>query len=225
MTVRFPKLVLCDLDGTLVDSVPDLGYAVDEMMTQLALPKRGTEQVRHWVGNGMERLIKRALVGQLEGEPTTALYQQALPLFQAAYAICNGRHSVVYPGVQVGLTWLKSQAFPLACITNKPQQFTLPLLKMLALEDFFRLVISGDTLPQKKPDPLPLLHAAEFFGVEPTQALMIGDSINDVQAARAAGFQVICVSYGYNHGQDIRLAHPEAVIDSLTELPLLLKNG
>jgi len=223
MTLRLPELVLCDLDGTLVDSIPDLGYAIDEMMTHLSLPKHGVEKIRHWVGNGMERLIKRALVGQMMGEPEESLFQQALPLFKQAYNECNGRHSVIYPGVREGLAWLKSQGFKLACITNKPEQFTLPLLKMVGFYDDFRLIISGDTLPQKKPDPLPLRYAAEFFKVKAMNALMIGDSINDVQAARAAGFQVICVSYGYNHGQDIRIAQPDAVIDSLAELPKLLK--
>jgi phosphoglycolate phosphatase len=173
----------------------------------------------------MERLVKRALVGQLEGEPEETLFQQAIPLFKQIYDECNGRHSIVYAGVHEGLAWLKSQGFKLACITNKPEQFTLPLLKMVKLYDTFRLIISGDTLPQKKPHPLPLQYAAEFFSVDPMNALMIGDSINDVQAARAAGFRVICVSYGYNHGQDIHLAQPDAVVDSLAELPTLFSKN
>jgi len=107
-------------------------------------------------------------------------------------------------------------------VTNKAAQFTEPLLRDLGIAGFFPIVISGDTLPKKKPDPLPLLHAADFFGVAPSAALMIGDSISDVKAARAAGFQIICMSYGYNHGQDIREAHPDAVIDSMAELPQLL---
>ena len=110
----------------------------------------------------------------------------------------------------------------MGCITNKAAAFTEPLLKDLAIYDYFQIVVSGDTLPVKKPDPLPLLHAAQFFRVEPSGALMVGDSISDVKAARAAGFQVVCVSYGYNHGQDIRDAHPDAVIDSLAQLSTLL---
>jgi len=221
MTLHNPKLILIDLDGTLIDTVPDLANAVNGMMSQLGLPRRGEEQVRHWVGNGIERLVKRALLNQFSGEPAEKLYQTALECFKELYAQCNGHHSVLFPGVRDGLEGLLSQEYQLACITNKAGQFAKPLLKALNLYDYFRLVICGDSLPKKKPDPLPLRHAADFFQVEPHHALMIGDSINDVQAARAAGFQIICVSYGYNHGEDIREAKPDAVIDSLTQLPFL----
>jgi len=218
MTVSNPELILIDLDGTLIDTVPDLAYAIDGMMSQLDLPQRGEEKVRRWVGNGIERLVKRALLDSDEGEPDDKLFQSALHLFKVVYAECNGRHSTLFPGVREGLDWLKSQNAVLACITNKAEQFTTPLLKAFKIDQDFKLVISGDSLPKKKPDPLPLLHAAEFFKVEPHKALMLGDSINDVQAARAAGFQIICVSYGYNHGEDIRKANPDAVIDSFAQL-------
>ncbi len=217
-TLQAPELVLIDLDGTLIDTVPDLAYAIDGMMSQLDRPQRGEEKVRRWVGNGIERLVKRALLDADEGEPEPELFQSGLNLFQVLYASINGCHSKLYPGVLEGLSWLKSQNTVLACITNKAEQFTLPLLTDLKLRDYFELVISGDSLPKKKPDPLPLLYAAEHFKVEPHKALMLGDSINDVQAARAAGFKVICVSYGYNHGQDIRTAKPDVVIDSLAQL-------
>ncbi|MGD8526885.1 MAG: HAD-IA family hydrolase, partial [Thioalkalispiraceae bacterium] len=108
------------------------------------------------------------------------------------------------------------------CVTNKAAQFTIPLLKDLGVHDDFSIIICGDTLEKKKPDPLPLLHAAEFFGVKPENAMMLGDSISDVKASRAAGFQIVCMSYGYNHGVDIRDAHPDAVIDSMAELPDIL---
>ncbi|HEC85900.1 MAG: phosphoglycolate phosphatase [Candidatus Parabeggiatoa sp. nov. 2] len=214
-----PKLVLIDLDGTLIDTAPDLAYAIDGMMSQLDLPQRGVEKVRRWIGNGIERLVKRALLDNDEGEPDEELFQSGLHLFKVIYGQINGRLSTLYPGVREGLEWLSEQQYQLACITNKAEQFTTPLLKILELEHHFRLIISGDSLPKKKPDPLPLLHAAEFFKIEPHNALMLGDSINDVIAARAAGFQIICVSYGYNHGEDIRTANPAAVIDSLAQLP------
>lgn len=214
-----PKLILSDLDGTMIDSVPDLSDAVDAMMQQLGLPACGEANVRCWVGNGVERLVKRALVGQMEGEPEMALFERALPLFKQIYAEYNGKRSQLYPGVKTGLDWLKQQGYPLACITNKPEQFTLPLLKALHLEPLFELILSGDSLPEKKPHPLPLLHAAQRFQTDPHEALMLGDSVNDVRAARAAGFHIICVSYGYNHGEDIREAQPDAVIDSFTQLP------
>jgi phosphoglycolate phosphatase len=216
--LRVPQLILLDLDGTLVDSVPDLAFAVDSMMQQLHLPKRGIASVREWVGNGMERLIKRALVNDMHGEPDEALFQRALPLFKHAYNQCNGHHSLLYPNVKTTLQYLHDHAFLMACITNKPRQFTEPLLEQLGIAHFFNLILSGDSLPSKKPDPLPLIHATQHFNVLPQNCVMIGDSKNDVQAARAAHLQVICVSYGYNHGEDIRLSHPDAVLDDFGEL-------
>lgn len=224
MSLQKPQLVLIDLDGTLINTVPDLSYAIDGMMSHLDLPQRGEDKVRRWIGNGVDRLVKCALLDQTDGEPEDDLFQSALRLFKVLYAECNGQHSALYPGVREGLDWLKNQGYPLVCITNKAEEFTLPLLKALAVYDDFGLVISGDSLPKKKPDPLPLLHAAEHFQVEPHHSLMIGDSVNDVQAARAAGFQIITVSYGYNHGEDIRLAEPDVVIDSLAELPQIIDN-
>ncbi len=217
-----PQMVLIDVDGTLVDSVPDLAFCVDATMDQLGLPRRGESEVRLWVGNGVERLVRRALIGTLDGEPDEALFNQAYPIYLELYEANVSERSVLYPGVREGLAWLKQQGFKLGCVTNKAAQFTLPLLKNLGVYDDFGIVICGDTLPQKKPDPAPLLHAAKHFGVSPQQSLMLGDSVSDVQAARAAGFKIICMSYGYNHGQDIRTAHPDAVIDSMAELPKFL---
>jgi phosphoglycolate phosphatase len=216
--VKKPRLILFDLDGTLVDSVPDLARCIDGMMAQLARPVWGETRVREWVGNGVERLVKRALVGQLAGEPEAAEYARALPLFMALYQHYNGQHSRLYPGVQPALERLKQAGYRLACVTNKAEQFTRPLLRALGIHDYFSLITSGDSLPEKKPHPLPLLHSAEHFGLSPTDALMVGDSSNDVQAARAAGFAIVCVPYGYNHGVDIRDSEPDAVIDSLEQL-------
>jgi phosphoglycolate phosphatase len=217
-----PKLILIDLDGTLVDSVPDLALCVDEMMAGIGRPPHGEAKVRDWVGNGVERLVKRALVGQLEGEPDQAEFERAYPLFLELYARHNGERSRLYPGVREGLDRLAAGDGQLGCVTNKAAQFTEPLLEALGIRDYFSIVISGDTLTRKKPDPLPLLHAAEHFGIDPQDALMLGDSVSDVRAARAAGFGVVCVSYGYNHGRDIGEAGPDKVIDSFTELNNLL---
>jgi len=213
-----PSMILIDLDGTLVDSVPDLAYCVDELMTRLGRPPYGEAAVRNWVGNGVERLVRRALIGQLDGEPSDADFDRAYPIFLELYSENTSKRSVLYPGVREGLDYLLTNGYPLGCVTNKAAQFTLPLLKDLGILDAFGLVVSGDTLPEKKPHPAPLLHAASHFGVGPSKALMIGDSVSDVKAARAAGFQIVCMSYGYNHGQDIRLAEPDAVIDSMAEL-------
>ena len=219
-----PEMILIDVDGTLVDSVPDLAYCVDEMMKALDRPPHGEERVRDWVGNGVERLVRRALVGQLEGEPSDDDYDRAYPLFLELYADNTSKRSRLYPGIREGLDTLKGAGFRLGCVTNKAARFTEPLLRDLGVRDDFEIVVSGDTLPQKKPDPAPLLHAARFFGVAPERALMVGDSISDVKAARAAGFRIVCMSYGYNHGLDIRDFGPDAVIDSLVELPPFLQD-
>ena len=222
MSLKKPEMILIDVDGTLVDSVPDLAYCVDEMMKQLDRPTYGEDMVRNWVGNGVERLVRRALIGQLNGEPEDADFERAYPIFIELYAENTSKRSVLYPGVREGLEFLQREGYRLGCVTNKAAQFTIPLLQDLGVYDKFEIVISGDTLPKKKPDPLPLLHAAEHFKADPSKALMIGDSQSDVKAARAAGFQIVCMSYGYNHGEDIRTYHPDAVIDSMVELEGLL---
>ncbi len=213
---------MIDLDGTLVDSVPDLAWCVDEMMKAIGFPARGEDKVRHWVGNGVPRLIERALTDDLNGQPDPALYEQAAPIFFALYAEHTCTRSQLYPHVKEGLDYLQSQGIPLGCVTNKNAQFTLPILTQLSIRDFFAIIISGDTLPQKKPDPAPLLHGANFFGAEPSRCLLIGDSVSDVKAARAAGFHIICMQDGYNHGIDIHTAEPDAVIADFSELKQLI---
>lgn len=225
MALRRPEMILIDLDGTLIDSVPDLAYCVDEMMAELGMPRRGEDAVRQWVGNGIERLVQRALTNDLDAMPEEALYEKALPVFKALYAENTSGRSQVYPGVVEGLNYLKDSGYRIACVTNKAEQFTLPLLKDLGLYDCFELVVSGDTTPKKKPDPMPLLYAAEKFGAHPDACLMIGDSQSDVKAARAARFQIVCMTYGYNHGEDIRQYEPDAVIDSMVELKVLLEEA
>jgi phosphoglycolate phosphatase len=220
--IKKPEMILIDVDGTLVDSVPDLTWCVDEMLKQLGMPVHGEAKVREWVGNGVERLVRRALIGQLEGEPDEELFHKAYPVFLELYAENTSKRSQLYPGVLEGLAFLKAEGYQIGCVTNKAARFTEPLLKDLGIDNYFSIVISGDTLPEKKPDPMPLLHAANYFGTAPQDALMIGDSISDVKAARAAGFQIACMTYGYNHGVDIREANPDAVMDSMAELPTLL---
>ncbi|MFN3786079.1 MAG: phosphoglycolate phosphatase [Thiothrix sp.] len=217
------KMVLIDVDGTLVDSVPDLAFCVDEMLKQLQMPVRGEAAVRQWVGNGVQRLVERALTNALDGYPDTTLFERAMPIFMDLYAENTSKRSRLYDGVLEGLDFLQScKGLKIGCVTNKAAQFTHPLLQDLGIFDRFAIIISGDTLPEKKPHPLPLLHAAETFNVSPADSLMIGDSKSDVTAARAAGFQIICVTYGYNHGEDIRHYHPDAVIDSMAELHNLI---
>jgi len=222
MKLNKPEMILIDVDGTLVDSVPDLAYCVDEMMKALDMPVHGEIAVRNWVGNGVERLVRRALIGQLDGEPEEALFEKAYPLFLDLYTANTSQRSCLYPGVREGLDYMKSANYMLGCVTNKAAQFTIPLLRDLGIHDDFANIVCGDTLAKKKPDPLPLLHSAEVLGVSPEKSLMLGDSVSDVKAARAAGFQIVCMSYGYNHGVDIRESNPDAVIDSMMELKDLL---
>jgi phosphoglycolate phosphatase len=223
--LKKPKLILIDVDGTLVDSVPDLAYCVNEMMKRMDMPERSEADIRNWVGNGVERLVRRALIGQLDGEPDEDLFRQAYPLFLDLYAENTSKRSELYPGVLDGLSRLREAGYILGSVTNKASQFTIPLLKDLGIHDDFAVVVAGDTLEKKKPDPEPLLYAAERMGVDPADCLMVGDSISDVKAARAAGFQIVCMPYGYNHGEDIRDAKPDAVIDSLAHLDTLLSNA
>lgn len=219
-----PKLVLIDLDGTLVDSVPDLSYSVDQTMLALGLPARGEAAVRTWVGNGVKTLVERALTNDLHQAADPIALEQALAVFMDIYAENTSQRSRIYPGVLEGLDFLQTcNPLKIACVTNKAAQFTHKLLRDLGIIERFALIVSGDTLPEKKPHPLPLLYTAEQLGVEPADSLMLGDSKSDVKAARAAGFKIITVSYGYNHGEDIRDYHPDAVIDSFQELTTLIQ--
>ena len=218
-----PKLIMFDFDGTLVDSVPDLAFCIDETMKQYGLPARGEMATRKWVGNGAMRLVQRALSNDMAGKVTDEALADAMPVFLELYADNVSERSRLYPGVLEGLNYFGSiPEVTIGCVTNKPEAFTVPLLKSLGILDRFSIVLSGDSLSEKKPHPLPLLHAAETFGVKPEEGLMVGDSKTDVNAARAANFKVICVSYGYNHGVDIREHNPDAVIDSMVELKVAL---
>ena len=214
-----PSFVLIDLDGTLIDSVPDLAYCVDEMMKVLDMPVRGETAVRDWVGNGVQRLVERALINAVEGMPEAELFEKAYPIFLDLYEKNNAIRSCVYEGVVDGIEWMKAQGYRVACVTNKAEAFTLPLLKDKGLLEYFEVVVSGDTCEKKKPDPMPLHHAAKLMNVSAENALMIGDSKSDVNAARAAGFHIFAMTYGYNHGEDIRNYHPDVVMDSFAELP------
>ncbi len=217
-----PKLVLIDLDGTLVDSVPDLAYCVDEMMKVLGKAPWGIDKVRTWVGNGVDRLVMRALTDTLWDDPSEEVFNQAQPIFMDLYAKNTSGRSCLYDGVVEGIDYLKANGFKVGCVTNKAEAFTVPLLKDMGIFNKFDIVVSGDTTPKKKPDPMPLLYAAEKMGEQPADCLMVGDSMHDVEAARNAGFAVVSVPYGYNHGIDIREANPDAVIDSLAELKNLI---
>lgn len=215
---ELPRLVMFDLDGTLVDSVPDLAAAVDKTLHDLGRPSAGVNKVRDWVGNGARVLVRRALAGGLEhAHVDDAQAEQALELFMQHYA-ANHALTQVYFGVKPTLDWLREQQVELAIVTNKPERFVAPLLDEKGLGGYFRWIVGGDTLPQQKPDPAALRHVLRLARVEPAQALFVGDSRNDVRAAKAAGVPCVALSYGYNHGRPIAEEHPAQVLDCLSGL-------
>ncbi|WP_312170387.1 phosphoglycolate phosphatase [Stutzerimonas kunmingensis] len=213
-----PRLVMFDLDGTLMDSVPDLAAAVDKMLMLLGREPAGIERVRDWVGNGSRVLVRRALAGGLNHDGVAdELADEALALFMQAYA---GGHELtaVYPGVRECLDWLREREVKLAIITNKPAQFIEPLLEEKGLAGYFDWLVGGDTLPQQKPDPAALFWVMDKAGVAPGESLFVGDSRNDVRAAKAATVPCVALTYGYNHGEPIADEHPALVLDDLREL-------
>jgi phosphoglycolate phosphatase len=225
MSVNFPlavKAVVIDLDGTLLHTAPDLADAALLMLEELGLPPVAPETVQTYIGNGVSRLVKRVLTRDMNAEPDAELFARALPLYEKHYAQVLYRKSTVFPGVVEGLRAMLKAGFRLACITNKAERFTLPLLEGMGLFEYFELILSGDTLAKRKPDPLPLLHACQHFGIAPQELLLIGDSLNDTQAARAAGCHVFCVPYGYNRGSDVRELDLDAVVPSLLEATKLI---
>jgi phosphoglycolate phosphatase len=224
--VEFPlavRAVAIDLDGTMLDTVEDLCAAVNHTLSELELPQLDLELVRTFVGKGIANLIERSLRASLRAEPDPELVARAMPAYAAHYERVNGDTTTIYPGVREGLDALMQAGLPLACITNKSSRFTAPLLERVGFARYFPVVVCGDTLPQKKPDPQPLTHAAQRLQVQPVQMLMIGDSINDAQAARAAGCPVFCVNYGYNEGHDVRSLDVDAIVPSLLEAAALIR--
>lgn len=213
-----PRLALFDLDGTLADTAPDLADACNHAMRHLKRPPWPEETLRAWVGRGAERLLKRALTGGRDNEPDPDGLERALEAFLESYEANLCRRSRLFPGVREGLDHLQTRGIRLSCVTNKRVRFTIPLLEALGIRDDFDLVVGGDTLARRKPDPAPLLYAAQRLEVSPRDCLMIGDSDVDVRAARDAGMPVICVNYGYNQGRNIGDSAPELVVDSLRRL-------
>ncbi len=219
------KLMAFDLDGTLLDSVPDIAQAVAHTMAELKLPAREQEQVRGWIGNGAQVLIKRALSGDINGDVPENVFKKAYPIFLKYYAEFLNRDSVIYDGVENTLAALKSAGIKLACITNKPAQFTTPLLEDIGLLPYFDKVVCGDSYAQRKPHPMPLLEVAEFFKVLPERSIMVGDSVNDIKAAQAAGFYSICVDYGYHGDYDVHQLGADVVISHFSQINQLLQQA
>jgi phosphoglycolate phosphatase len=216
------KVVMFDLDGTLLDTAPQIAEAANRMLVALGKPMLPQAQITTYIGEGVQNLIKRCLVGSMHGEPDAQEFARAQPLYQGFYE-ANATASQAFAGVFPALQQLKKQGYRLACVTNKPEKFTLPLLQHAGLADFFEIVVSGDSLPKKKPDPLPLLHICHKLDTLPAEALLVGDSETDIQAAHAAGCFVVTVPYGYNQGRAIDVATVDATVQQLTEVVNLLE--
>lgn len=228
MALSFPlpvKAVMIDLDGTLLDTIADLSAAANMMLGELQRPPLAEELIRTFVGKGIANLVQRTLAGHIDGAADPTLLERAMPIYERCYTQTNGRHATIYPGVKEGLERLRAAEIPLACVTNKSTRFTLPLLEMVGFARYFEHVVAGDTLARKKPDPDPLLHACQSFGIAPRDMLMIGDSLNDTQAARAAGCPVFCVTYGYNEGHDVHALDTDAVVATLDEAAGLVRRA
>lgn len=224
--VEFPlavKVIMIDLDGTLLNTADDLALSANLMLKDLGLPEQSTATIRSYIGKGIQKLVKRTLTGQLDGEPDAALFEKALPIYEKHYANNLSANTRPYPGVLEGIKAMQQADFKLACITNKAEAFTLPLLRSTGLYDQFEIVLSGDSLPRKKPDPMPLTHICKHFDSQPHEALLIGDSLNDAIAARAAGCHVFCVPYGYNEGRNVYELDCDAIVESLLDASKLIK--
>ena len=218
--MEFPvpvKVVVIDLDGTLLNTAPDLAYAAEKMMQELGRPVPDIDTIRSYIGNGVSRLVKRVLTGDMDADPEPEAFRHAYSIYEKHYSDNVARESRPFPGVVEGLQKMREMGLHLACITNKAEKFTIPLLRDTGLLDYFELVLSGDSLPKRKPDPLPLQHTCQHFGIAPDQLLLIGDSLNDTQAARAAGTHVFCVPYGYNRGRPVQELDLDAVVPSLAD--------
>ena len=224
--VEFPleiKVIMIDLDGTLLNTADDLALSANLMLKDLGLPEQSTTTIRSYIGKGIQKLVKRTLTGQLDGEPDAALFEKALPIYEKHYTNNLSVNTRPYPGALEGVKAMQQAGFKLACITNKAEAFTLPLLRATGLYDQFEIVLSGDSLPRKKPDPMPLTHICKHFDAQTHEALLIGDSLNDAIAARAAGCHVFCVPYGYNEGRNVYELDCDAIVESLLDASKLIK--
>ncbi|MDN5752142.1 MAG: phosphoglycolate phosphatase [Nitrosospira sp.] len=217
------KAVMIDLDGTLLDTAHDLAAAANMMLRELGRAELPLETIQSYIGKGIQKLVKRSLTGSLDNEPDAELFERAMPIYERDYMQTLCIDTQPYPGVMEGLNALREAGFHLACITNKAEAFTLPLLRATKLLDYFEIVLSGDSLPKKKPDPMPLLHACKHFDIQPHEMLLIGDSLNDAEAARAAGCHVFCVPYGYNEGRDVRELDCDAIVTSVYDATKLIR--
>lgn len=209
------RAVLFDLDGTLLDTIPDLACAVNRMLSEMGLPALPESAVATFVGRGIGKLVERSLRRTAGDQAVAGLMPRAMEIFERCYGEESGRRSRPYPGVEAGLRRLAAAGMPMGVVTNKAARFTLDLIRAVGWQDRFGVVVSGDTLPVRKPDPQPVLHACGKLSVSPHQTLFIGDSRHDVAAARGAGCAVWCVPYGYNEGEPVDALQCDDIVADL----------
>jgi phosphoglycolate phosphatase len=208
--------VLLDLDGTLLDTIPDLAHAANAMRADLGLPMLPQSLIATYVGRGVDNLIQRTLAQDLDGQPIPAeLLARGRALFAPHYHQVNGRKSVLFEGVLPGLHRMQKMGLKLAVVTNKATEFTLPLLERTGLAGFMQAVVCGDTLTERKPHPAPMLHACAQLGTAPSRAVVVGDSKHDAASGQAAGCRVLIVPYGYNEGQSVQTLDVDAIVETI----------
>ncbi|MBB5370627.1 MULTISPECIES: phosphoglycolate phosphatase [unclassified Janthinobacterium] len=211
------RAAIIDLDGTMLDTVPDFHVAINGMRSEFNLAPISEATIKNMVGKGSENLIRSVLALDFDATGVEQRFEQAMDAYQRHYLAINGDFSTLYPDVLQGLAAMKAAGLRLACVTNKPVAFALPLLQQKNLAGYFDIVYGGDSLPKKKPDPMPLLQVCADFDLAPAKVVAIGDSSNDAQAARAAGCPVLTVPYGYNHGHSIHDTDSDGIVNTLLE--------
>lgn len=216
------QLLIFDLDGTLIDSVPDIADATNAMLAELGLQTFGVDDVRNWVGNGSRKLIERALKCAKDAEPTDAQVDDAQELFFEHYAKQTALHTTAYEGVSEGLKQLAAHGYTMALVTNKPYRYVPTILDFFGWTEFFAISLGGDSISEKKPNPMALNHVCKQLNISANNSYMIGDSLNDIYAGQNAGMETLGLSYGYNYGQDIRDFNPTHVFDTFGEMVAFL---
>jgi phosphoglycolate phosphatase len=209
------RAAIVDLDGTMVDTADDFTASLNGMLAQLDADETTREEVMDYVGKGSEHLIRSVLAPRFEAELAQSRFDEALAIYQEEYAKINGLHTRLYPDVEAGLIALRDAGVKLACVTNKPHRFATQLLEHHGLLQYFSVVLGGDSVAAKKPDPLPMLTACKALDVPPQEAVAIGDSQNDAFAGRAAGMATLTVPYGYNHGESVQTIKSDGIVVSL----------
>ncbi|AQG99668.1 phosphoglycolate phosphatase, bacterial [Burkholderia sp. KK1] len=217
------RAAIIDLDGTMVDTADDFVAALNAMLARIGIEQQVTrEEVTDYVGKGSENLIRSVLAVRLSPSQAAAQFDDALAIYQSEYAKVNGKHSALFPEVKEGLVAMRDSGIALACVTNKPHRFAVELLAHFGIADFFKVILGGDSLPAKKPDPLPMLTACERLDVLPRETVAVGDSENDALAGRAAGLATLTVPYGYNHGKPVQSVKSDGIVSSLRTAALAI---